>query len=1025
MAPRSAPRLSWQVTGAGFNVSQSAYRVLASSSREAAEASQGDLWDTGKVAEARSLDATYGGEGLLPGQRVYWRVKLWDAAGEEGAWSDVAMFGAPLPDAAWTNDMWIGLDALPGKGNATPPNLEGASWIAAAPGGLESPEGSIVLGKVFSLPGGAKVKRAVAWATGDDHYDLSVNGRVFASNDNWRAAEEHDITDCVAAGVNTLRVRVDNHAAGPTGLLLRIRITFEDGESMDVDSDASWVVGRVGDQWKLTGENEPPVRVIAPSGAGPWQDGVRLPGEVELQPAAYMRHGFDVPTPVTEATLYVTALGFVDAYVNGTRVTEHFVSDWTDYEKRVYAYAYDVTEHIARGQNAMGLVLGDGWFSGYLGYGRGSGHYGEHPRAAARLVLRHADGSRRVVRTGDEWRAETGPIRAADMFMGEVIDLSVLRTKGFSKPDFDDTDWVAVSCGCEEVDPVVEPSPGVPIAAFHEFEPVRVTEPVDGTYVYDMGRNFAGVVRMQVNGTSGQKITVRYGERLNTDGTLYRANLRFARATDTFICSGGDDVFEPRFTFHGFQYVEVTGLPDAPNRAELVGVAIGSQTPTVGRFDCSSDLLNKLASNVYWTQRSNFISVPTDCPQRDERLGWMGDAQVYIRTAGLWCDVQAFMGKWLIDVIDATEPSGNTPKFAPVIERDGGADGGPAWADAATIVPWACYLMYDDLALLERQYDNMRGYVDFQTQRATADRLPPKSFHAFGDWLDVEDPTPKEVIYMAYWAESTRLVMKTARLIGREEEAARYEGLLREITAAFVREYVDDQGRVRGKSQTAYVLALRYGLLRGERYQQAAQHLVKHIESREGHLSTGFIGTKDLMLVLNEIGRSDVAYRLALNEDYPSWGFSIRHGATSIWERWDGWTPDGGFQDVGMNSFAHYSFGAVYQWMVETIGGIQLVDPGYAAFRVAPVIDGGLTHADVGVDTVRGSIRSDWRVRDGRIHMRVEVPGNTRCDIVVPCKDPSTIEVNGEALRAVEIPGLSHDGRTLSVGSGVYVIDAR
>ena len=610
------------------------------------------------------------------------------------------------------------------------------------------------------------------------------------------------------------------------------------------------------------------------------------------------------------------------------------------------------------------------------------------------------------------------------MFMGEFIDNTVTTTDGYTQADFDDTDWYPVSVGLPEAKPVVEPSPNVPIAAFHEFKPASITEPAPGAYVVDFGQNFAGVVRLTVNGKPGQRITLRHGERINPDGTLYTDNLRFAKATDTFICKGGEETFEPRFTFHGFQYAEITGLETAPDPNDVTGIAIGSLTPRVGSFECSSELLNQLASNVYWTQRSNFISVPTDCPQRDERLGWMGDAQVYIRTAGLVCDVHAFMRKWLVDVIDATEPNGNPPKFAPVIQADGGGDGGPAWADAATIVPWAIYRMYNDPEILARQYDNMKGYVDFQASRATSDRLPPANFHAFGDWLDVQDPTPKQIIFMAYWAESTRIVADAARILGKEKDAEKYTKLRDEIIEAFNTNYIDSNGHIEGDSQTAYVLALRYGLVSGERYDQAAKRLIELIEKRDWHLSTGFIGTKDLMLVLAQIDRNDVAYRLITNTTYPSWGFTIEHSATSIWERWDGWTPDNGFQSVGMNSFAHYSFGAVYQWMVENIGGIQLVYPGYESFRIAPTPGGGLTHATVGLDTQHGHIESHWQIIDGTITMNIEVPAGTNCSAIIPTSDPTSITFNGESLEDANVQIMQPRSTAVMVGSGHYTFTA-
>lgn len=1017
------PTLSWIGAGEGDNLRQTAYQVMVSSSYERAEVGEADLWDSGRVESDDSLHIRYAGEAMEPAQRAYWRVRLWDQAGETGAWSKIAVFGAPLPSDAWTDGMWIGLDELPDGPQDKEPQLGEASWIAHANDFQDSKPGPITLGRVFSLPRDAEVAEAYAWIAADDRYELAVNRQIHRGGGNWRQAQRVDITDDLRAGRNSLRIRVTNDSQGPVGLLMNIRIELADGRVVDIPTDDEWTIGSPTDRkWLHASRNEPQAVVASGQRNSPvWTDAITAPPHLTLEPARYLRKAFRAPEDVEQATLYLVGLGFAEAYVNGERVTTQFISDWTHYEKRVYSYAFDVTDQIVQGDNALGIVLSDGWFSGFIGWSGRDNHWGALPRAALQLVIERADGSRQIVTSDASWRGSTGPIRSADTLMGEMYDNRITRTDGFSEPEFDDASWADVATGSNEVRPVVEPCPGVKIDAFHEFEPRKITEPTPGVYVLDMGRNFAGVVRLRIEGEPGQRITLRFGERLNPDGSLYTANLRGALATDVYICRGdGVETWQPHFTFHGFQYVEVTGLKNRPTPDMITGVAVGSLTPRIGSFECSSDMLNQLVSNIYWTQRSNFISIPTDCPQRDERLGWTGDAQVYIRTAGLLCDVQAFFNKWLIDLTDATSADGNPPKVAPECLNNG--DGGPAWADAATICPWAIYKMYDDLALLERQYPAMKAYVDFTTRRSTSDRLPPSEFHAYGDWLDVQDPTPNEVIYMAYWAQSTRLVAQTAELLGKQDDADRYTKLLDEIIAAFNREFVDADGRVRGNSQTAYVLALRYGMVSGKRYEQAAEHLIDRIRSRNWHLSTGFIGTKDLMLVLAQIGRNDVAYRLVMNEDYPSWGFSIRHGATSIWERWDGWTPENGFQNVGMNSFAHYAFGAVYQWMVEQIGGIQIIEPGYKKFRIAPIPGGGLTYAKVKVESVRGVIQSDWEVKNDKIWMRVVIPPNTSCTVVVPTRNPESITIVGRSGDKTAI--FEQDQASLELGSGIYEIEA-
>ncbi|MCA8961722.1 MAG: family 78 glycoside hydrolase catalytic domain [Planctomycetes bacterium] len=1013
IAPHAAPILSWVVEGSGFDRAQSAYRIIASTSRAEVERGRGDLWDTGRVQTGDSLHVVYEGRPARAARRVHWRVKLWDEHDREGEWSSVATFGVPLAENTWTDDLWIGLDDLPPQERVLEPDLDGASWISDRRDVHAAPAGPITLGTTFRMPDGSDIAHAELWIAADDSYSVSLNGALHQGGGNWRVAERLDLTSCVHSGANTLRVRVVNASPGPVGLLACLRITSTDGTTWRVPTRDGWTVGRSDDErWMIAGEDEPPAFVVSARDSAIWRDAITAPPWLSLEPVRYLRTRFRCDGDIERATLFITALGLADAYLNGTRVTTRFLPGWTHYEKRVPVHAFDVTDRIVAGENGFGLTLADGWFSGFLAW---VGHHvwGRQRRVAAQLVLERRDGSTRVIRTGGDWHGSTGSIRSSDMLMGEFYDDTITRTDGFSTAGFDDSTWAPVSIGLDEVHPVVEPSRTVRIDAFHEFRPVSITEPEPGRFIFDLGRNFAGVARLRLDGERGQRITIRYGERLQPDGTLYTANLRSARATDIYVCRGGPVDWEPRTTFHGFQFVEVTGLAKPPTRETITGIAIGSLTPKIGSFACSNAMLEQLASNVYWTQRANFLSVPTDCPQRNERLGWMGDAQVYVRTAGLWCDVQAFFDKWLVDVMDAQGADGNPSKVSPRIP--GQEDGGPAWADAVTICPWAIFEMYDDRRLLARQYESMKAFVDFTTRRSTPDRRPPAQFHAFGDWLDVSDPTPREVIYMAYWAESTRIVAATAEQLGKRDDAERYSQLREEIIAAFDREFVSDDGTVRGDSQTAGVLALRYGLVRGDRRDRVARRLIDHLRDRGWHLSTGFIGTKDLMLVLERIGRTDIAYRLALQEDYPSWGFEIRNGATSIWERWDGWTPERGFQDPGMNSFSHYSFGAVYQWMVETIGGIQLIEPGYREFRIAPRPGGGLTHATVAIDTVRGLIESHWEIEGDTLSMRVTVPANTRCTIVVPVRHPRHLVLDGEPVETEAMPHLV-------TGSGVHRI---
>ncbi|HLO98173.1 MAG TPA: family 78 glycoside hydrolase catalytic domain, partial [Fimbriimonas sp.] len=471
-------------------------------------------------------------------------------------------------------------------------------------------------------------------------------------------------------------------------------------------------------------------------------------------------------------------------------------------------------------------------------------------------------------------------------------------------------------------------------------------------------------------------IQLRHAERLNPDGTIYTTNLRTADSNDTYICADDKPVkWHPTFTFHGFQYVEVTGVSSKPNLNMIEGIALSSDTPVVGNLTTSDGMLNKLVQNAYWTQRMNFIDVPTDCPQRDERLGWTGDAQAFIRTACTVTDSQAFFNKWLVDLDDGQRADGQYPMVAPV--KVAGDDGGPAWADAGVICPWTSYQMYGDKTMLMRHYPNMKEFVEFCIKRSGDTRMPPAQFHCFGDWLSINANTPNEVIYVAYFAYSSHLLSLAAAELGKTDDAAYYSKVSSDVKAAFVKNFVGPDGKVKGETQCGYVLALAFDLVPADMRNKLADLLVADIEKRGSTLSTGFVGTRDIMNALSSVGRQDIALKLLHQTTFPSWGFSIVNGATSIWERWDGWTPEKGFQDPGMNSFAHYAFGAVVGWMYKELGGIDNTAPAFADISIKPLFDPKLDFVNASYDSIQGPITVNWKRANGEIDVTVEIPPNT------------------------------------------------
>ncbi len=1022
------PRLSWIVESGERGQRQTAYRVLVASTEKRLRQDQGDLWDTGKVVGDETICAVYRGQPLVSQRRCYWKVKVWDKDSHESAWSKPAIWSMGLLQPGDWKAQWIGYDQ-PRLMAAPKAPFDQAKWIwhAADPAG-NVPKCKRLFYFTFTLPEDAKIKQAELCASADDGMKFAVNGRVRLStepqNESWRHAREASIAAEIKPRRNELRVLVENAAPGDAGLIASLVVTLEDGRIVRFHTDAAWQsTDQFGDDWltvPLDATVLPAVQVVGAYGVQPW--GKLELNDTFLPPATFFRHEFRLDKPVAQATLYATALGIVDMHLNGQRVSDDFFTPgWTDYHKRVYYRTYDVTRSVRRGNNALGAVLADGWFSGYIGFRGDRELYGKFPRVRAQLHLEYADGSTADIATGPDWKAATGPVLEADFLKGETCDAR-LAFPGWSAPGADESKWQPVDVGSNEVHPLVQAHPGPPVRPIREFRARSITQPKPGVYVLDLGQNFAGLARLTVAGKPGQRITLRFAERLNPDGTIYTLNLRSARATDTYICKGqGTEVWQPRLTFHGFQYVEITGLESKPDADTVVGLALSSDTPFVDGFNCSDPMLNKLHSNIYWTQRANFIDIPTDCPQRDERMGWTGDAQVYIRTATLNTDVEAFFTKWLVDLDDGQRADGQFPCVAPCVVA--GDDGGPAWADAGVICPWTVYEVYGDRRILERHFDAMKRFVEFCRQRSTPDLLPPAKYHCFGDWLSIRANTPKDVIYTAYFAESAHLAARAAAALGKAAEAESYERLFQGIRDAFFRTYVSADGHIKGDTQTCYVLALAFDLVQGEQAKLAAQYLVENIEKRNWHLSTGFVGTKHLMLVLSKIGRPDVAYRLLHNDTFPSWGFSIKQGATSIWERWDGWTPEKGFQDPGMNSFAHYSFGAVYQWMVENIGGICSAAPSYKQILIAPQPDPQLTSATVSYRSIRGLIATDWQKKDGRLLFNVTIPANTTAQVALPARTAADVTEDGHPLdRAPSVQFLRQDGPNviLSVGSGHY-----
>ena len=752
--------------------------------------------------------------------------------------------------------------------------------------------------------------------------------------------------------------------------------------------DAKGRASAWGEGWWETG-------LLAPSDWGAsWIGTAPSPSDSISSPAPMLRRGFRVGGAIQQARIYATSLGVYELQLNGRRVGDQlFTPGWTSYNKRLQYQTYDVTSLLRAGENVVGAILGDGWYRGNLGFDGQRNVYGKRLALRLQLEIRYRDGRVERVVSDTQWKTATGPILLSDIYGGETYDARRERP-GWAGAGYDDRDWTAVVALDPPSSQLLAPQ-SPPVRRVRELRPIGISRTGDET-IFDLGQNFTGWVRLKVRGQAGTTVTLRFAEVLNRDGTLYTDNLRRASQTDRYTLKGGaEEIYEPHFTFHGFRYVGVRGLPGAPDTATITGIALSSDLAQTGSFETSDSLLNRLQQNIVWGQRSNFLDVPTDCPQRDERLGWTGDAQVFASTAAFNMDVSGFFAKWLGDAAADQHPGGSVTWVIPnVLGGDSTNGAGTAgWSDAAVVVPWTMYVAYGDRGLLERQYPSMRAWVEYERRQAGPDFIWQPGWQ-FGDWLALHSDDPSypgattltDFIATAHLAHSADLVARAARALGKTDDAALYEKLFQDVRTAFNREFVSASGRVGENTQTAYALAIGFNLLPDSLVPAASERLAAAIRYRGMHLTTGFLGTPQLLPVLSATQHFDVAYALLMQKSYPSWLYPITRGATTMWERWDGIKPDSTFQDAGMNSFNHYAFGAVGSWMYRTIGGIELdpAAPGGKRVRIAPRPGAGLTYARTSLETPYGTVVSSWKLDGQRFVLDVTVPPNTTAEIKLP-----------------------------------------
>jgi alpha-L-rhamnosidase len=1040
----SQPRLSWTVSAPAKDrgLLQSAYRVLVTSSPGMLNDGKGDLWDSGKVTSNESTQVTYAGKPLTSGQRCYWKVKIWNQDGTESAWSPVAQWTMGLLEPKDWQARWIGHEATSSSEDTAAAamkkllNLESSRWIwtAGARAGDQAP-GKAYFRKVIQIPTGRSLKQATFLLAADDGFQLFVNGHPSGQGSTWQKAAFLDVTGRLQPGANALGIEVTNGGERPTpaGVIGRLVVAYDDGQTLVVPVDASWQTSRnAGERWSwadFDASSWPAAAEIAAFGDQPW--GKVDTALVAMEPAPFFRKPFSISKPVKQATAYASALGVYELRLNGKPVDHDVLSPgWTDYRKRVHYLGYDVTSLLKRGENVVGAILGDGWYAGYLAFTGKRHYYGDQTRLIVQLHLEYQDGTREIIGTDETWKAANGPIREGDMLMGCLYDARK-EFRGWDAPGFNDQAWVKATVD-HRVQANLQAHPGAPIRRIQEVAARRLTEPKPGVYVFDLGQNLVGWVRLKAKGAEGQKVTVRHAEMLNPDGTIYTTNLRAAKATDTYHLAGGAKrAYEPYFTFHGFQYVEVTGLDYRPSPADVTGIVVHSDLAQAGWFECSEPLVNKLTVNSLWGQKGNFLDVPTDCPQRDERAGWTGDAQVFMKTACFNMDAPGFYTKWLVDLCtDSQRADGGFGDVAPHLNIVG--FGNTGWSDAGPVCAWRMYEMYGDVRVLQQHYEALIRHMDYLAKTSTN---LIRGTLAYGDWLRLAGPQHSEAIGTAYYYYTAGLMVRIAEVLGKADDAAKYRKLGEEIRSAFAQSFLKPDGQIidsKGETgQTFYALAFGLDLVPQDLRAKAASHFVGAIRKENDHLATGFLGTPFVLFALQKAGHPELAYKLVLNKTYPSWLQQVIWGSTTMWERWDGWRPDKGFQDPGMNSFNHYWLGCVSEWLFTQAAGIDTEGPGFKRIVIRPEIvppQQGFSWVKASYDSIRGKVSSAWKLNGGQLELKVSVPGNCTATVYVPAADTAGVVESGKpAAQAKGVKFLRQEGKlaVFEVGFGNYSFRSR
>jgi alpha-L-rhamnosidase len=1052
------PLLSWKIQDLRPGARQTAYEIQVSSSAALLTTGKPDIWDSGRVESGDSIGVRYAGPSLVPSKRYFWRVLAWDRDGKQYPASDVSWWETGLLEQENWKAKWIGYE----EPELRQVRESGAVWITNADTDAPKEAEKTSHDFRFHFVVGKPIRRGALYVTGQDTASAWINGKQVLQSDPlppwrqmpWKTYVVRDVSDALQAGKNLLAVEVVRYSAlggrGPRNVAQSpmsavLYVEAADGSGQIFKSGpAGWrsALDMSGD-WQNPDFDDAPwheaIRYVPPASGfdtgeigNPWPTGA----------VKALRRSFEVRKPVASARIYATALGSYKLSMNGRAVGHEILAPgWTDFRERVVYQAYDVTADVLSGKNAIAALLAPGWYSTPLQWYRQGYNYGTTPPALrAQLRIEYQDGSVDWILTDEKWKADISAILSAEIYDGETYDARATQAN-WDTAAFDDNSWRSAELVAPHTLQII----------WQYFQPIRmeetldaknVTSPTSGVYIFDFGQNLSGVARIRAQGPEGTDVKLRFAEVLNPDGSLYTENLRTAKATDHFILGGkGIEEFEPSFTFHGFRYVEVSGLNAKPQLQDVKAVVFHTDAPFTATLKTSSAMLNQLWSNILWGQRSNFIGVPTDCPQRDERLGWSADAQVFWRTASYNMDLAAFSRKFGADLRGTQVGTDMYGIFAPGTSA-ANPGYGTGWSDAGVIIPWTSWMQTGDKEIIKQNWAGMEKYLS-AIQAANTDYLWKKNYGIpFADWLAPEGTTPVDLIATAYWAYDVTLMGQMAHALGKTPDERRYTELFKKIKTAFNKAYVHTDGFVGGvppppvfasgtaaklsdapvETQTGYVLALHMNLLPDSLRSVAAKRLVDRLEANHWRLGTGFLGTPYLLSALTDTGHADVAYRLLLNTEYPSWGYLIEHGATTMWERWNGDQMRG---DPTMNSYNHYAYGAVADWIYRYAAGIDTVpaDPGFHTILLHPSFDKRLGSLDFSYESAYGTIHSAWSISGNKAIWNVTIPANATGHLPLGKTQAQSYRVDGQLLsQSAKVHALSKDGGGLEyeVPAGSY-----